>query len=153
PSAAQVFAALAERRDQVRSVRALARLRYTSPEESRSAKQLVLAERPDRLRFEILSPFGAVFVLTAADGTLAAWDRGESTVYRGPPRAETRPRSAEVAPPVAPAVALLLGTPPLGPDASAVVSADGEAVELWEETGRTIRVGWFTPTLDPLRYE
>ena len=53
----------------------MARMRYTSPNESRRAKQIIIAERPDRLRLEVLSPFGAVFVLAANDGTLAAYSR------------------------------------------------------------------------------
>jgi hypothetical protein len=111
----------------VRGVRA--RLRYSAPEESRSAKQLVIAERPDRLRFEILSPFGAVFVLTAADGALAAWTRSESTVYRGSASAENLQRYAQVDLPVATAVDLLLGTPPLR-ERGRRVSADEAASAL-----------------------
>jgi len=153
PSAAQIDDALAQRRAAVRSVRALARLRYSAPEESRSAKQLIIAERPDRLRFEILSPFGAVFVLTAADGALAAWTRSESTVYRGSASAENLQRYAQVDLPVATAVDLLLGTPPLQANADGVVSADDDGIELWQESGRGVRVGWFSPALEPLRYE
>src|SRR5262249_13156660 len=130
PSAARVFAALEQRRASVRSIRAMARLHYASPEESRSAKQLVIAERPDRLRFEILSPFGAVFVLTAADGALAAWTRSESTVYRGTASAENLQRYAQVDLPVATAVDLLLGTPPLQANADGVVSADDDSIQL-----------------------
>jgi len=153
PSAAQVFDALEQRRSTVHAMRAMARLRYVSPEESRSAKQLVIAERPDRLRFEILSPFGAVFVLTAADGALAAWARSESTVYRGTASAENLQRYAQVDLPVETAVDLLLGTPPLQPAPGSVVSADDGGVELWQETGHVVRVGWFGPDLEPLRYE
>jgi outer membrane lipoprotein-sorting protein len=153
PSAAQAFDALEQRRASLRSLRAMARLRYTSADESRTAKQLVLVERADRLRFEILSPFGAVFVLTAADGALAAWTRSESTVYRGTASAENLQRYAQIDLPVASAVDLLLGTPPLAADVSSVISADGAAVELWQDTGRDVRVAWFTPSLEPLRYE
>ena len=136
-----------------RSVRAMARLSYTSPEESRKAKQLVIAERPDRLRFEIFSPFGAVFVLTASDGTLAAWARDESTVYRGSASPENLQRYAQVDLPVATAVDLLLGTPPLRTDPDSVVTDDDGAVELWQESGRAVQVAWLTRDLEPLRYE
>ena len=153
PTAQQVFDALAQRRTAVRSVRAFAKLSYTSPDESHKAKQLVIAERPDRLRFEILSPFGTVFVLTTADGTLAAWTRDESTVYRGTASAENLQRYTQVDLPVGTAVDLLLGTPPLRVDPDSVVSADDGAVELWQQTGSVVRVGWFTAALQPLRYE
>ena len=59
PSAEDIVAALEQRRGAVRSLRAMARLSYASPEETRKAKQLVIAERPDRLRFEIFSPFSS----------------------------------------------------------------------------------------------
>jgi outer membrane biogenesis lipoprotein LolB len=153
PSAQHILDALAQRRKAVRSVRAMARLSYTSPEESRKAKQLVVAERPDRLRFEIFSPFGAVFVLTAADGVLAAWTRNESVVYRGSASPENLQRYAQVDLPVATAVDLLLGTPPLQPDPDSVVSADDGAVELWQDSGRLVQVIWLSPELEPLRYE
>lgn len=153
PDAQRILGALAERRSAVRGVRAMARLSYSSPEESRRAKQLLIAERPDRLRFEILSPFGTVFVLTAADGVLAAWAREESTVYRGSASAENLLRYAQVDLPVPTAVDLLLGTPPLASASDRVVSADDGAVELWQDTGRSVQVLWLTPALEPLRYE
>jgi hypothetical protein len=154
PSAEDIVAALEQRRGAVRSLRAMARLSYASPEETRKAKQLVIAERPDRLRFEIFSPFGAVFVLTAADGVLAAWARDESTVYRGSASPENLQRYAQVDLPVPTAVDFLLGTPPFQSDPDSVVSADDGAVEIWQESGRTARVLWLSPDLlDPLRYE
>jgi hypothetical protein len=153
PDAQRILDALAERRSAVRSVRAMARLSYSSPEESRKAKQLLIAARPDRLRFEILSPFGAVFVLTAADGALAAWAREESTVYRGSASAENLQRYAQVDLPVARAVDLLLGTPPLAAATDRVVSADDGTIELWQDSGRGVEVLWLSPTLEPLRYE
>jgi outer membrane biogenesis lipoprotein LolB len=153
PAAQRIFDALAQRRAAVRSVRAMARLSYTSPDESRKAKQLLIAERPDRLRLEILSPFGTMFVLTTADGTLAAWTRDESTVYRGAASAENLQRYTQVDLPIATAVDLLLGTPPLRTDPDSVVSADDSAIELWQQTGSVVRVGWFSAALQPLRYE
>lgn len=156
PPAEQILASLAARRSAVHAVRALARLSYTSPEESRRAKQLVVAERPDRLRLEVLSPFGAVFVLATDGGTLAAYDRGESTVYRGTASAQALARYAGVDLPVDTAVDLLLGTPPLAPHpaAAAVVSEDDGAIKLWQPTdGDDAEAAWFSPGLEPLRYE
>lgn len=152
PSAAQIDAASAARQAAVRGLRAWARLSYESPEESRRVRQLLIAERPDRLRLELFSPFGAVFVLTAADGALAAWDRETSTVYRGAASAANLRHYIQVELPVDEAVALLLGTPPLGGD-DAVVSADGDQIKLWWATADGARAAWFTPALEPLRYE
>ena len=54
PPADQLVRNVAQRRAAIQSVRTLARLDYTSPEEKRHAKQVILAARPDRLRFEVL---------------------------------------------------------------------------------------------------
>jgi len=153
PTVATLTAALDARRARLRGLRAWARLSYEAPEESRRARQLLIVERPDRLRLELLSPFGAVFVLAAADGELAAWDRGAATVYRGAASAENLDRYAQVDLPVAVAVDLLLATPPL-PDAAGVVSADGAAIKLWQASGSGATVTWFSAdALDPLRVE
>jgi hypothetical protein len=151
PTAAEVLDSLAARRAAVHSLRAWAKLSYSSPEESRRARQLLVAERPDRLRLEILSPFGTVFALTTADGTLAAYATDERTLYRGAATAANLARYTDVALPIDTAVDLLLGTPPLS--AGGVVSAEDGAVKLWQDGGATAVAAWFTPELEPLRYE
>jgi len=152
--AASIVAADAARRAALRSVRAWARLAYESPEESHRAKQLLIAERPDRLRLEIFSPFGAVFVLAAADGALAAYDRGASTLYRGAASADNLRRYTQMDLPVAGAVDLILGTPPVDAAEPGVVSADGDAIELWRALpDGGARVVWYSAALLPLRYE
>jgi len=153
PTRAALAAALEARRAALRGLRAWARLSYDAPDESRRAKQLLVVERPDRLRMELFSPFGAVFVLTAGDGALAAWDRGEAIVYRGAASAANLDRYAQVDVPVPTAVDLLLATPPIADDAG-VVSADGGAIKLWQETPQGVTATWFAAaTLDPLRVE
>lgn len=153
PSAGAIAAALAERRAAVHSLRALAKLAYSAPEDSGSARQILIAARPDRLRMEVLSPFGALFVLTANNGTLAAWERSSSTVYRGRASAANLARYVQVDLPVATAVELLLGTPPLEIDGTAVVSDDDGLIKVWQERQARIQVGWFNAALEPLRYE
>ncbi|MBX3025099.1 DUF4292 domain-containing protein [bacterium] len=152
--ATAIVAADATRRAALRGLRAWARLSYQSPDASQRAKQLLVAERPDRLRLEIFSPFGAVFVLAAADGALTAYDRGARTVYRGAASADNLRRYTQMDLPVAGAVDLLLGTPPLDAAAPGVVSLDGGAIELWRGTADGgARVVWYAPSLLPLRYE
>lgn len=153
PAATALIQSLDERRLALRSVRAYARLRYTSPELSRHAKQIILAARPDRLRFEVLSPLGAVFVLTASHGRLAAYARNESTVYRGAASPANLERYTTIDLPLSSAIDLLLGTPPLGPDGPLVVSRDGIDVQLRQDGGTSARVLWFDAQLDPIRYE
>ena len=153
PSTDRILESLAQRRAAVHGLRAMARLSYVSPEESRTVRQLVVVERPDRLRIEVLSPFGAVFVLAVADGSLAAWARDESTVYRGRASAANLRRYAQIDLAVPTAVDLLLGTPPLRSDRSSVVSADADSIELWQEIDSVVYAAWFAPDLEPLRYE
>ncbi|MFN8643191.1 MAG: DUF4292 domain-containing protein [Candidatus Binatia bacterium] len=152
--AAALVAADTARRAALRSLRAWARLSYESPQESHRAKQLLIAERPDRLRLEIFSPYGAVFVLAAADGSLAAYDRGAKTVYRGAANADNLRRYTQMDLPVAGAVDLLLGTPPIDAAEPGVVTVDADAIELWHGTADGgARVAWYSAALAPLRYE
>jgi len=153
PQAEGLVNALTARRASIHSLRALARLAYTAPGESRRARQVILAARPDRLRFEVLSPFGAVFVLTASDGRLAAYARGEGTVYRGMASRENFERYAAVDLPVASAVDLLLGTPPVRERGNGVVSREDGQIKLWQHAGDDVQARWFTTTLDLARYE
>jgi hypothetical protein len=102
---------------------------------------------------ELFSPLGAVFVLAASDGVLAAYVRDEATVYRGAASPENLERYIQVDLPIDTAVDLVLGTPPLSAAAGGVVSADGATVKLWQELGDEIAVAWLDPTLEPLRYE
>jgi hypothetical protein len=111
-AAAELEAVLAERRDSVRSLRSEATIAVTSPERSGTARQFLIAERPDRLRVEVFSPFGAVFALASADGELAAWVREENRVYRGDASPENLYRWAGLDLEVRDAVDLLLGGPP-----------------------------------------
>ena len=62
PAGSDLLGSLRARRDSIRGLRALARLTYTVEGDSRRARQILVAERPDRLRLEVLSPFGTVFV-------------------------------------------------------------------------------------------
>lgn len=153
PPLAELMRAVDARRDAIQSLRAVARMHYTSPSESRKAKQIIVAERPDRLRLEVLSPFGTVFVLTASDGTLAAYSRDEATVYRGVASPENLARYAGVDLPIPTAVDLLLGTPPVDRGEEGVVSRSAEGVELWQNRTRGSQVTWFTTLLEPVRYE
>lgn len=153
PPADRLLQALEVRRAALRSLRCLARVAYRAPGESRRAKQVILAARPDRLRFEVLSPLGAVFVFTAGGGRLAAYARDEAAVYRGTASRENVGRFAAVGVPVTDAVDLLLGTPPVRDQGNRVVSREAGQIKLWQEAGDDVRVTWFATTLDPTRYE
>src|SRR5262245_32752525 len=112
PSAGDLESALTARRDAVRSLRALARLKYRDPTESNTSREAIVVARPDRLRIEVLSLFGSVFVLTTDAGALTAYARQEDTLYRGQASPENLWRYARLWLPVADLVDLVLGTPP-----------------------------------------
>lgn len=154
PPAEQLLRYVSDRRDAIHSLRTVARLAYTSPTEKRRAKQIILAARPDRLRFEVLSPFGPVFVLATSAGRLAAYARDEATVYRGAASPANLERYTSVELPITAAVDLLLGTPPIDGHRAPVVSRDaGQLRLLCDMQDGTARVVWFTPELDPARFE
>ena len=122
PSAAQLEGALASRREAVHSLRALARIRYHDPDESRSSRQAIVVARPDRLRLEVTSLFGSVFVLTTDDGALTAWARQENTVYRGQASPQNLWRYVHVGLPVSELVDIVLGTPPVNRLSASILS-------------------------------
>jgi outer membrane lipoprotein-sorting protein len=153
PSEAALVSSLTARRHAIQSLRAMARTKYSTPSESRGARQLIIAARPDRLRLEILSPFGVAFVLTTDAGSLAAYARDEATFYRGAATAENLSRYTQVGMPVDVAVDLILGTPPFAESGSGEVSWDDGQVKLSQAVGERVHVTWFTDTLEPARYE
>jgi outer membrane lipoprotein-sorting protein len=153
PEAAVLLRALAARRASVTSVRALARVAYDSPQGTGKAKHVIVAARPDRLRFELIAPFGPAFVLTTGQGHLSAYARSEGTFYQGAASAENLERYTNLELQIPVAVDLLLATPPMFHDADGVVSLDEGVVKLWQEAGGDIRVTWFGRDLNPIRYE
>jgi outer membrane biogenesis lipoprotein LolB len=153
PSATQLETVLAARRDAVRSLRALARLRYRDQEESTSSRQALIVARPDRLRVEVMSLFGSVFVLTADEGTLTAYK--DNTVYRGQASPENLRRYIHVGLPVSELVDIVLGTPPPRQGRHAQVSFDPQAgaVRLWQDLGHGALVVWFSEAELPVAAE
>lgn len=59
-----------------RGLRALATLRLESPDGSGSTREVILVERPSRLRLETLSPLGQTQALLVTDGALFAFFDG-----------------------------------------------------------------------------
>lgn len=94
---AELLAAVRAREARVQRVSGRARLRLESPEASGSLDALAAAERPDRLRLELLDFFGGpVALLVAADGRFAFLDARRGTWYRGPATPENLSRILRV---------------------------------------------------------
>ncbi|HUI27407.1 MAG TPA: hypothetical protein VL403_15095 [Candidatus Kryptonia bacterium] len=155
PQAEALTSVLEHERAARTSLRTLARMAYDGPDERGHARQVMLVVRPTRLRIEVLSPLGTVFVLTADDGALAAYARSEATVYRGRASRANLQRYARVNLGVSDAVDLLLGTPPPRVAHHDVVSFDAEraAIELWREIDGGAQVVWFNGALQPVATE
>lgn len=67
------------------SLQGLAKVRVHSGDRSFSASQVLLAKKPDRLRSEVLSPFGQPMLLMATDGReLEIQVPAEGRFYHGP---------------------------------------------------------------------
>jgi outer membrane lipoprotein-sorting protein len=155
PSAAELEAALVKRRDTIHSLRALAHVRYRDPEESNTSREALVVARPDRLRVEVLSLFGSVFVLVTDHGLLTAYARQEDTVYRGHASPENLWRYVRLDLPVSDLVDLLLGTPPPRQTSEAEVSFDPRTgwIELAQQRAHGAQLVWFSPAALPLRIE
>jgi len=81
--APQLLASLDTRRQALTSLRGLARVVYSDPQEKGTAKQAIAVAVPNHFRLELFSPIG-IALLTACDGnTLAAYFPQEKAMYRG----------------------------------------------------------------------
>lgn len=151
-------ARLAARDRDLRSVRALATVRYSSARERAKLREVVVVEKPDRLRLEMLSPFGLALQI-ASDGTeLRAWHSGEKTFYRGRVNAENLLRFTRFALDLKEIVDILRGIPPLPPTSLPADLVREEPTGLWRlslrGSGANLANVWFDgSSLLPVRAE
>lgn len=139
PRAAALVEAQAARRDARQGLRATARVRFEGGQGAGFfARELLLLERPARMRVEVLGILGQRVAVLASDGDAYALWRAETRSFE---RGEVHPGILlEVAGvPLRPeeAVGLLLGAPALPAATPRASRADGRgAVRLaWEEAG------------------
>lgn len=145
PSVEQLQANINARRQIVHSLRALARIQYRHPEGTNTSREVLIVQRPDRLRVEVLSLFGAVFVLTSEDGAFTVYARPESKIYRGTASPRNMWRYARIGLPVPDLVELVLGTPPQRPVTWSKVTFDSDTgwVQLTQDLESGVFVVWF----------
>lgn len=110
----EVAAAFAERGKFLRSLRALAKLRYTDPHERYSSRQAIAVARPDRVRVEVTTMLGTAFVLAARDRRLTAYWPEENTAFEGLATPEHVWRYTRLWMPLETLVELLLAVPAAG---------------------------------------
>jgi outer membrane lipoprotein-sorting protein len=103
-----------QRSAQPQSVQGVAKVRVQTPQRTLSGTQVILAETPDRLRAETLSPFGTPLLVLAADGTqLAVLLPGDNLFYHGQATPENLGRFTRLPLRLADLVGILLSRPPL----------------------------------------
>lgn len=138
PRPEALLAAQAERREARQGLRATARVRLEGAGSGSFAKELLLLERPARLRVEVLGLLGQRVAVLASDGDrYALWRAETKRVERGAVHPAILAEVAGV--PLRPeeAVALLLGTPalPAGPPRASAAPEAGGVKLAWEEDG------------------
>lgn len=98
----------------ISSIQGLAKVTVKAPMTSIDGVQVVIAEKPDRLRAETLSPFGTPLVsLTAADGQLGVLLAAQNLYYTGAATPENLELFVHIPLNVPDLVNLLLHQPPL----------------------------------------
>lgn len=133
PKPDALLADVAARRRAITSLRGIAHISYESAEEKVGSRHAVVVAPPNRFRLEILSPLGALAVVTANERELAVWVRRDHRTYRGPASAASIGAWVGVPLRAADVDAALLGLPPER-------SATGAASVAFDEQAGLVRV-------------
>lgn len=118
-----------------RGVRAEATVDYFGEGGRIKGSVLYIASQPDRLRFDVFSPFGVILSTLTSDGTdFSLWDIKEKRFFYGPARTCNLSRFTKVPVPAFAMVQLLRGEAPV------LVHEPGTARIAWEGGEYVIRV-------------
>jgi outer membrane lipoprotein-sorting protein len=112
-TASKLVQILFQRNKQFHSLRTLAQVNYRGPEGRQGFQEVVVVQRPDRLRLETLSGLGAILVVTANANQLAGFHPREGVFIRGKPSKENLFRYTRIPLELGEITALLLGLPPI----------------------------------------
>jgi outer membrane lipoprotein-sorting protein len=115
---AAIIDALVQRQVQFRSLRALARVDYSGPDEKNGFQEAVLVQRPDRLRLETLTLLGAVLIVTVNDKEIVGYHPREGLFLRGVRTKENLFRYTQIPLGLDEITMLLMGLPPVDPKLS-----------------------------------
>lgn len=139
-----LWAAVQAAQARVQRVEGSARLGVDGPQGSGSTDALLAAERPGKLRVELLDFFGApAALLVVAEGRFLLFDARQGRWTRGEATPENVGRLLPLALPVEEAVALLCGAVPLvRGEALAAAPGDGVMKLVLAEEGGTGRQQW-----------
>ena len=109
------------RRNEFRSLRALARVEYAGPDGKRQFQEAILVQRPDRLRLETLSFLGAILIVTVNDREMVGYQPREDLFLRGRPSRKNLFRTLQIPLELDEITALLIGLPPVDPKVPATL--------------------------------
>jgi outer membrane lipoprotein-sorting protein len=150
-SADVLLASLEDRSAAIRTFRALAEMRYVGPSDSLAAKQVVVVERPNRLRIEVMSAFGVSLQMVSDGVRVCAYHRGEQTYFHGRATRQNLARFTRLDLALPDLVDLVIGLPPHGPSIGHPTFAFEPPLALWRVTTALADHGAFTLWFDPDR--
>jgi len=144
PESTELVRRILERNERFRSLRTLASVDYAGPDGKIGFKEIVLIERPERLRLETLSPMGVLMIVTADANEIAGFETRERLFYRGKSSLENLYRFTRLPMELGELTALLMGQPPAAPG---LWQADGDRMardlgEGWKEAIGFDRTQW-----------
>lgn len=145
---------LDDRARAIQSFRALAAMKYADARQKLAVKEVVVVERPDRIRIEVMGAFGVALQIVSDGETLRAYNRGERTFYSGKATVENFARFTRLELGLGDVADLLLGLPPTRSRAGRATLRFDAPEGFWRvatrsDAGDTTTV-WFDPdTLRP----
>lgn len=140
----------AERAVAFSAFRAQARLSYEGPKDKFKSSQMIVVKAPNRVRIDIMGPFGPSYTVASDGINLTAYDRGEKILYIGRASVENVQRYIRVGLSVPILTELLRGLPPQADLARAEVGRwnDQWVLETELPGGRSLSVRFDTDTSD-----
>jgi hypothetical protein len=150
-SAQTLLADLDARSAAIRSFRALAEMRYVGPRDKLAAKEVIVVERPNRLRIEMMSAFGVALQIASDGQRVSAYHRGQQTYYHGRATTENLVRFTRLDLTVPEIVDLVMGLPPHAARIGRPTFAFERPLGLWRVTTALVNHGAFTLWFEPER--
>jgi outer membrane lipoprotein-sorting protein len=154
PSSDEVVEALGAREVALANFRGQAHLVYEGPQGTTKSSQMIAVQSPDRVRIDVMSPFGPSYTVAAYGDRLRAYDRGEKILYVGAATLENLRRYTRVPLKVEVLAQLIRGLPPMSAGTRSGRVEAGATTWLWEADlgqGGTLRVELDRQDLRPLR--
>ena len=143
--------ALRSRSDQLKSLKAVARVNYSSGNNRQSFQEAVLVARPDRLRLETLSILGSVFIVTSNGQEITAYDPRGGTYVHGQGSRAALAKFTQIPLEVGEITDVLMGIPPVPPTASS--QQQGNSLIFASAPETTDRVSFESDQPVPTRWE